>query len=184
MPENKGNLITRRAFAERDGVKLRRIEILAEVTHKKGATAYQMTEEVGLFGSGRKSPLHIQCELIKRLVEEGDLTAAREMAAYPRIYLNELEAGGPRGDAIAILCHLLKSVSDASYIVKGRAIEDLPLGELKEFSEKIISAMAAASALGLVTEALIETKERGHKGTPVQAERISSSVRAPSSDAG
>lgn len=172
MTANKGNLITRRAFAERDGVDLNRIKILAQVTNKAMSTAYQMTEEVGLYGSGTPSPLHVVNCLIERLVELGDMTAAHEMAECPRIYLSRLQKAIPDGDAIHKLNFILKTASDISYKLRGRSFESLPLGEMKEMSEMVMSVATASSELGMMIDAHIQAKERSQTGAPIQGERL------------
>lgn len=178
QPENKGNLVIRRAFAKRDGVDLHRVNILARVTHKKMSMAYQMTEEVGEFGSGRKSPLYLLCELINAIEEieqkEGsEYSAALEMAEYPILFLRQLRGDvSIDTDAIGKMNLLLKVISDANYQLKGRCLQDLTLGELKEFSQRMMSAATLASEIGMLTEAQIDAREQSYSGAPVQGERL------------
>jgi uncharacterized protein Yka (UPF0111/DUF47 family) len=175
--DNKGNLVTQRSFVIRNGKKVKRIDLLAEVLHVAGSTAYQMTEEVGPYGSGTPSPLYKLCELIKRLDEvereEGDeVSGATELAQYPMIFLSQLRGDiASEGDAVAKLNFLLKSASDAVYDMKGRDLKDLNFGELKDFAQKMLTACTMASELGLMIDARIETKNDSYPGAPVQRER-------------
>ena len=172
MTVNKGNLVTRRAFAERDGQDLNRIKILAQVTNKAMSTAYQMTEEVGLYGSGTPSPLHMVGSLIEKLVELGDLSAAHAMAEYPRSFLNSLQKDAPEGDAVHKLNFLLKTVSDINFNLKGRSLDSVPLGEMKGISEMVMTAVTTASELGMMIDASIQAKESNHTGAPITGERL------------
>lgn len=183
QPDNKGNLVTRRAFAKRDGVDLHRVNVLARVTNKSMSMSYQMTEEVGEFGSGRKSPLHLVCELIGAIEEiekqEGsEFSAALEMAEYPLSFLRQLRGDIPIDkDATGKLNSLLKIVSDAIYYMKGRELTDLTPGELKEFSQKMMSASNTASEIGMLADAQIELREANFSGSPVQGERLKLATR-------
>jgi hypothetical protein len=175
--ENQGNLIIRRAFAQRDGVSLYRIELLAKITQKSGALAYKMTEEVGLFGSGSPSPLYVLCELV-RAIEEieqgegGNFSAALEMAEYPLRFLRALRGDeGIETDANGKLNFLLKNTADANFLLNGRTLSDLNLGELKQFREFVMNAATLAHDLGMLTESRIEEAESRFKGAPVARER-------------
>ncbi|HWT01148.1 MAG TPA: hypothetical protein VN256_12945 [Pyrinomonadaceae bacterium] len=173
--ENKGNLVTRRAFAERDGVDLHRIKILARVTNKALSMAYQMTEEVGLYGSGRRSHLYVLCELVRELFEieqreGGEVSAALEMARYPLSFLQQLRGDVPdEGDAIHKLNFLLKSASDANYQLKGRDLKDLTPGELRDFEQKLLNVMTLAHELSIMVDAQIGAAE--YPGAPIMRER-------------
>ncbi|HEX8708834.1 MAG TPA: hypothetical protein VF723_11370 [Pyrinomonadaceae bacterium] len=178
MPvENQGNLVTRRAFAQRDGVKLRRIELLAEITQKSGATAYKMTEEMGLFGSGSPSPLYVLCELIRAIEEieqrEGvEFSSALEMAEYPRRFLRALRGeAGCDVEASGKLKVLIKSAADANFLLDGRELKDLNLGELKDFRELTMNGATLAHELAVMVDRQIEDADSRYRGTPTMRER-------------
>lgn len=169
---NKGNLVTRRAFAERSGQDLNRVKLLARVTGKAMSTSYQMTEEVGDYGSGTPSPAHNLCECIRALTDIGANTEAHELADYPRIFLAQLLSGNIDGDAVGKMNVLLKTASDANYLLAGRSLSELPLGQLKEFSEMVMTAATAASELGWMIDAQVRNIEESFHGAPIQGERL------------
>jgi hypothetical protein len=159
--ENKGNLITRRAFADTN-----RMATFRQVTNKAWSSAYQMTEEVGEYGSGRPSPLHMLCELIA-VSEEADrregkeFSTALEQAEYPLLFLMQLRGALSIGkDAVGKLNLLNKSVSDAMYILNGRDVAELTPNELKE-----------CRGLGLFIDAKLAEASAAFPGAPVQGER-------------
>lgn len=167
---NKGNLVVRRAFAERDGVDLGRVKLLARISTKAMSTSYQMTEEVGDYGSGTPSHLHIHCELIRALEDGGAHDEAHEMAEYPRVFLSQLRRGNVEEDAVTKMNTLLKSASDANYLLAGRDLKDLPLGQQKEFAELMMTAVTAASGLAWMTDFQIHAAEETFSGAPIQRE--------------
>lgn len=175
--ENKGNLITRRAFAGEDGGRSHRMPTLRRIVNKAMSTAYQMTEEVGAYGSGTPSPLHMVCELIRELEgfdksEESEISFALEMAHYPLSFLSQLRGEiGASGDSVGRLNFLLKNASDANYMLRGRDLKDLTLGELKEFSQKVMNVVSTGHELGMMTDDQLKTKERDYPGAPIQGER-------------
>jgi len=169
---NKGNLVTRRCFSERDGVRLKRIEELAQITGKAGSTAYQMTEEVSPFGSGTPSPLHNINECIRYLVDIDDIHGAIEMADNPRLFLNQLRGGEVAGDAINKNNLLLKAASDANYLLAGRDLKDLPLGQLKEYAQMIMTIRTTSSEIEQMIDAQMQAKESSHNGAPIPGERL------------
>lgn len=174
---NQGNLITRRAFAERDGIRLYRVELLADITQRSGSMAYKMTEEIGIFGSGSPSPLHVLCELIRATEEvekrEGsEFSSALELAEYPLIFLRALRGEkGIETDAVGKLNFLTKNSADASYLLNGRDLKDLNLGELDQLRELAMNAATLAHELGTMTERQIAETESRYKGAPVMRER-------------
>src|ERR1051325_2752397 len=176
--ENKGNTVIRRAFAERDGLRLHRVEILAQVTNKAMSTAYQMTEDVGLYGSGRPSPLYIVCELVSRLEEieregTGGVSAAMEVARYPLDFLRQLRGEIQiDSDARHSLNLLLKNISDANFLLAGRELKDITPGELREFLHLIMNCVTASHELEAICDSLIQAREASYPGVPFQRERI------------
>jgi len=169
---NKGNLVTRRCFVERDGVKLRRVDELAQIVGKAGSTAYQMTEEVSPYGSGTPSPLYNLNELIRHLVDIDDIPSAVEMADCPRRFLDQLRGEDVAGDAINKNNLLLKTASDANYLLAGRDLKDLPLGQLKEYAQMIMTVRTVSSEIERMVDAQIKTVEQSFTGAPIQAERL------------
>lgn len=175
--ENQGNLVTCRSFVKRDGVKLHRVEMLAEITRKKGSTAYKMTEPLGHFGSGTPSPLHIVCELIRELdgVEQQDApgySSALEMATYPLRFYRALRGEkSADADADSKLRQLVKHASDASYLLSGRALKVLTLNDLRVFLEHVMSAATLAHELGMMTDCQITETDSRYKGQPIMRER-------------
>jgi hypothetical protein len=173
-PENRGNLITRRAFADEYGERTGRTAAFCRMTAKARSTAYQMMEEVGEFGSGTPSPLHVLCELVRAAEEfdraEGsEVSYAHELASYPLAFLRQLRAGGARADSVQKINLVLKSASDANYMLKGRRLEDLPPGELRAFNELMMTVAGAALELEMLVDALLGAQD--FPGAPVPGER-------------
>lgn len=177
-PENKGNLITRRAFSERDGVELSdaRMKVLRHVVNKAMSTAYQMTEECGEYGSGRPSPLHMLCELIREAhdldAKDGlDFSTAQELAEYPLTFLRLLRGQiGLTGDFVCKLNYLVKTAGDAMYSLKGRDLPHLSPGELKAFADYMIGVAGLAAALQAMADD--QAQRLNYPGAPCQRERI------------
>ena len=173
MVENKGNLITRRAFADTD-----RMPVLRRVVNKAMSTAYQMTEEVGDYGSGTPSPLHMLCELIRESYElnareRRELSTALELAEYPLCFLHELMGESPAaGDSVGKINFLMKTASDANYLLKARLLENLTPGELKDFARLMRDCATVARELVMLAEARAEAVEGDYPGAPVQGERL------------
>lgn len=176
-PDNKGNLITRRSFTDEGGLHANRIKDLHEVTGRALSTCYQYTEELGLYGSGTPSPLFVVIESVRRLyqrdTEEGcAISSAQEFAQAPLIFLSQLRGEtASDGDAINKLNFLLKNASDANYLLRGRGLEDLTPGELKEFGQKVMNAGSIAHELGMMIDHQLRTKESGYPGAPIQGEQ-------------
>lgn len=173
-PENKGNLVTRRAFADLRGLRPGRTAAFCRVTGRKASTAYQMMEEVGEFGSGTPSPLHVLCDLIAEAekfdaAERSEVSHAHELASYPLTYLRQLRAGEASPDSVQKINLVLKSASDANYMLKGRRLEDLPPGELRDFNELMLTVAGAALELEMLVDALLGKND--FPGAPVQRER-------------
>lgn len=170
---NNGNLVTRRAFADTD-----RMKVLRRVVNKAMSTAYQMTEEVGEYGSGTPSPLHMVCDLVAELYEiesrEGaHVSHAQEMADYPALYLALLRGGATKGaDAPGKLNFLMKSAADANFLVKGRTLAEMSVRELKEFAGFMANAAVLARELAQLAETQIGRHAEDFPGAPVQAERL------------
>src|ERR1043165_189933 len=168
---NKGNLIVRRAFADTD-----RMATLRRVVNKAMSTAYQMTEEVGDYGSGTPSPLHMTCELIREAYEADCKTravapTARELAEYPLQFYRELTGEvAPAADFIGRFNYMLKSATDANFLLEGRKLTELTPGELREFSRLIMNIQGACGAL-LVAASEAE-QHFDYPGAPVQGERV------------
>lgn len=177
-PANKGNLVTRRAFAERDDVELPdyRMKALRRVVNKAMSTAYQMTEECGEYGSGTPSPAHMLCELIREAHEmdarEGvDYSTAQELAEYPLTFLTQLRGGGVEagGDFICKKNRMMKAGTDANFMLKGRELHQLTPGELHEFSASMMTVATLARELEQMADrALAEVQ---FPGAPIQSER-------------
>jgi hypothetical protein len=176
-PVNKGNLITRRAFSGDNFERSHRMPELRRVVNKKMSTAYQMTEEVGAFGSGSPSPLHMVCELIRECEamdrkEDCEISTAQELARYPLTFLSQLRGEvALDGDAINKINLLLKNASDANYQLRGRDLKDLPPVELKEFGQKVLNVCSIAHELGMMTDAQLMAVESSYPGAPIQGER-------------
>lgn len=142
------------------------------------STAYQMTEEVGEYGSGTPSPLYIVCELIRELYEleiklGWEISMAHAMAQYPMTYLKQLRGEiATDSDAISKLNSLLKNTADANYLLAGRDLKDLTPGELKEFESHMTNIAAVAGELGLMTDEQRQAVERSYPGAPIPRERI------------
>lgn len=173
-PENRGNLITRRAFADEYGGRAGRTAAFCRVTARARSTAYQMMEEVGEFGSGTPSPLHVVCELVRAAedldrAEGSEVSYAHELASYPLTFLRQLRAGGAPADSVQKINLVLKSASDANYMLKGRRLEDLTPGELRAFNELMLTVAGAALELEMVADALLGA--HNFPGAPVQRER-------------
>lgn len=170
---NNGNLVTRRAFADTD-----RMKVLRRVVNKAMSTAYQMTEEVGEYGSGTPSPLHMVCDLVAELydiesTEGAHVSHAQEMADYPALFLAQLRGGAPRAaDAPGKLNFLMKSAADANFLVKGRAVADMSARELREFAGLMTNAAVLARELAQIAETQIERHADEYPGAPVQGERL------------
>lgn len=171
MPaDNKGNLITRRAFADTD-----RMQVLRRVVNKAMSTAYQMTEEVGEYGSGTPSPLHMHCELIREAYEldtrEGaEVSTAQELAEYPLAFLRQLRGeSATGGDFVCKVNCMLKAGAQANYIVRGRDLRGMTPGELREFSQQLMTVSTLAGEL----IHMADEAERAIQfpGAPIQAER-------------
>jgi len=176
-PENKGNIITRRAFSPERG-ELELMAILRRVTNKAKSTAYQMVEEVGEYGSGLPSPLHTVCELIRERYEwEQDngceFSVAQEMAEYPLEYFRQLRGEARPGcDFVGRVNVMLKSASDANYLLKGRGPRELTPGELKEFSRLVMNVTAAARELGMAADEALRGAESEYPGAPIPGDRL------------
>lgn len=178
--ENKGNLITRRAFAGDDGERAHRMKVLRRIVNKAMSTTYQMTEEIGDFGSGSPSPLHQLCEMVRECLamdkEEGSgVSTALELARYPQSFLAQLRGEvSLEGDVAQKLTLLLKVVSDANFQLQGRPLSELKLGELKEFAQQALTAGSLAHELQVIAEALISERGINYPGSPMQGDRIRS----------
>jgi hypothetical protein len=177
MIENQGNLITRRAFTDEFKLHADRLRELHLLTHKSGSVCYRYTEEVGLYGSGLPSPLHVVIESVRRLyeldTEEGcEISFAQEFADAPAIFLRRLRGEIVGGlDAIGKINFLLKNVTDANFLLKGRDLFELALGELKEFRRLMMNAASLAREIQTMADARIEVLENSYPGAPFQRER-------------
>lgn len=176
--ENKGNLIIRRAFFGAHGEFPERMETLRRTVNKAMSTAYQMTEEVGPFGSGTPSPLYVLCELIRQREEldrkEGvEISTAQELAQYPLTFLSQLrgEISHDGGAAVDKLVLLLKDASDANYMLRGRDLKELTPGELKDFGQKMMNVYSVAHELGMMTDGVLNASEDSYPGIPLQKDR-------------
>jgi len=170
MVDNKGNLVTRRAFADTG-----RMHILRRIVNKAMSTAYQMTEEVGEYGSGTPSPLHMVCEQIRESheqdVKEGvEVSTAQELAEYPLAFYRQLRGEvDTRGDFVGKKNRMMKASSDANYMLRGRELEDLTPGELKEFSAYMMTVGTLARELEQMADEVLQAVQ--YPGAPIQAER-------------
>lgn len=166
--ENKGNLVTRRAFSGENFERSHRMPTLRRIVNKAMSTAYRMTEEVGEFGSGTPSPLHQVCEQIRELErhdrEDGcEISTAQEVADYPALFLRELRREkAPNCDPFGKMNFLLKTCSDANYSLRAREMKQLSPGELKEFRQKMMNASEAARELVQMADALILEGEEAY----------------------
>lgn len=189
--ENKGNLITRRAFHGEHGKRMHRALALHEVTGKAMPTVYQMMVEATPFNTWRPSPLHVVCEMIRRSHdfdrrESSPISYARELAEYPLEFLRELiaeteEGNAPAagGDSVAKVNSLLKEVADANFLLRGRLLADLTPGEAKELRERLMGVVTLGRELQAMTEAALRRAEEDYPGAPIQGERLARRVAAP-----
>jgi hypothetical protein len=168
---NKGNLITRRAFADTD-----RMKVLRHIVNKAMSTAYQMTEECGEFGSGTPSPLHMLCESIRESYEMdvrdgAEVSTAQQLAEYPLHFLRELRGEVKlEGDFACKMNRLMKSATDANFLLKARDLSALTPGELKEFVGHMIAASALANELQHMADDAAQRRQ--FPGSPVQREKV------------
>ena len=178
---NKGNLITRRAFADTD-----RMATLRRIVNKAMSTAYQMTEEVGEYGSGTPSPLHMVCELIRESFEldakaGAEVSSAQELAEYPLVFLRQLRGEiETKGDFVCKVNCLMKRAADAGYLLKGRDLRELTPAELKEFAGHMIAAAALARELEHMADEAMGLIQ--FPGSPIQRERSQTKISANGSD--
>lgn len=180
MPANLGNTLMRRAFVgENEELRERRMPRFRQVLNVEWSTAYKYLEEVGAFGSGRPSPLFKLCQLIE-LCHEMDVadatpvSYARELAEYPMLFFLAVSGGGAAAetDTVQRMNFLLKSASDANFLLKGRALENLGPGELREFRRHLHDSIAAARDLEAQVEARLREAEERYPGAPVPREYV------------
>lgn len=181
MPVNLGNILMRRAFVgDNEELRERRMARFREVLNVKWSTAYKYLEEVGAFGSGRPSPLYKLCQLIELchefdVADRAPVSYARELAEYPMRYFRALTGATAAAvasgfDAFQRMSFLLKSASDANYVLKGRDFEGLSPGELKTIRRHLHDAMAAARDLEAQVAARLGEVEASFPGAPVLRE--------------
>ena len=92
------------------------------------------------------------------------------MAQYPLVFLKQLRSEMPDTDDIHKLGLLIKNSTDANYLLAGRFLKDMPLGELREFGQLIMTVATIAHELGMMIDGHIQAKERGYQGAPIQKE--------------
>jgi hypothetical protein len=174
---NKGNLITRRGFAGENGERSHRMTVLNRLVNKSISVCYKYMQEVGMFGSGIPSPMHLVCEMIRALeeldIQEGcEISTAREMAEYPLRYLRQLRGEiTPCNNPVDRMISLVKSVSDANFILRNRELRDVSPGELKDISSKLLDAANIAHELGVAADEQAQMKGKDYPGAPVQQDR-------------
>lgn len=169
---NQGNLIIRHAFLDTG-----QIDTLRRLVNKALSTTYAMTEEVGEYQSGTPSPLHVVAAIVEELYHLGkklgwEINHAQAVAQYPLIFLKQLSGEVvPESDAIAKkLDLLLKSAADANYLLTGRTLKELNLGELRQFSQFLQSAAILAPELAYAADDRITVLDSEYKGVPIQRE--------------
>lgn len=184
MPANLGNTLMRRAFVgENEELRERRMPRFRQVLNVEWSTAYKYLEEVGAFGSGRPSPLFKLCQLIE-LCHEMDVadatpvSYARELAEYPMLFFLAASGGGApaEADTVQRMNFLLKSASDANFLLRGRALEMIGLGELRLFRRHLHDSIAAARDLVAQVEARLREAEDSYPGAPVPREHVPKAV--------
>jgi hypothetical protein len=174
--DNKGNEILQRTFIKRGAERLNGIDQLCQVLKKKPSTAYQMTEPVGEYETGRRSPLYVVCELVRArhlldVQEKRDVPLADELAAYPLAFLHDLRGAAQPGDPVHQLGQLLRCVTNVIYMAKGRALSELTLGELTDYTHEMLEIQTLAGALGQAASRMAATQAASYHGVPQIKER-------------
>jgi hypothetical protein len=174
---NNANLVIRKLFAETD-----QMQAFRRIVYKAMSTAYQMTEEVGEFGSGTPSPLHKVFEMVRELKEIGEregwtVNYALELAGASLDFYKQLCGdGASHVDASGKMALLIQSAANANFLLDKRGLADLSIEETGKFNAYLSDVATVARELVMSGEAHITNTERNHRGQPEQGERA---IRMP-----
>ena len=181
------NLLTCRAFTKVLKLHGDRIELLMRITGRSRPTCYKYTEELSQrkkgaasTGSGLPAPLHQHCESIKVLFREeraagfAGISLSYEMARYSLDYWERLHAALPPLDAASFgkkFDLLACEVAMGNYKLGGRALDVVPLDELKELHHQLLNAKALAGELEWRVAVRIGEAEASRTGSPMPKDR-------------
>jgi hypothetical protein len=169
---NYANLVIRKVFAETN-----QMHVFRRIVYKAWSTAYQMTEEVGEFGSGTPSPLHHIFECVRELKEIGEhegwkTNHALELATAPLDFYQLLCGGGKGIDAQKKTAFLSQCLGNASYLLNGRQIPELSIDEAGRYAAFMSDVATAGRELAMAAETHIANSQQNFKGQPEQGERL------------